>query len=180
MLMRCFQRLSLKASASMVCCRISLSSFGMRVGVRLVGSVSHRPRIFGADKSTRSQLLEYSAWSRYSIRISSLFRIASLSSASFFLQSISNLATSISRPQSLTSCQRFVSNSGTSSSGRPLASLTIWRVCGTFSPRNSSPSPYSPSPVLKKRISTSRCRSLRIDSMSAIISVAFVICPLNL
>ena len=92
-----------------------------------------------------------------------------MASSSFmrrFARRLSNLATRMRNPQRRTSCHRFISSSGTSSKGKSFqAALTISRVCGTFRPRNSSPSPYSPLPVLKKRIRISLCFSSRSDSI---------------
>ena len=90
--------------------------------------------------------------------------------------SLSNFATNISKPQSLTSCHLLISSSGTSLNGNSFQTfLTISLVCGTFSPRNSSPSPYSPGPVLKNPMSTRRCSSFRSDSIYAMISLAVII-----
>ena len=91
-----------------------------------------------------------------------------------FVANRSNRDTKMSSPQSRTSCHRDCSSNGTSLSGMSLAARATSRVCGTFSPRNSSPSPYSPRPVLKNRISTCRCSSLRSDSMYSVISLAVV------
>jgi len=102
-----------------------------------------------------------------------------------FVASLSNFSTNTSKPQSLTSCQRFISNSGTSPRGKSLATaFTTSLVCGTFKPKNSSPSPYSPGPVLKKPMSTLRCSSFLSSSMwaimsSAVVILAFVLCFIN-
>ena len=82
--------------------------------------------------------------------------MAFASFANRFVPNFSNCATNSSNPQSLTSCQCDISSSGTSSSGVSLAAFTTSLVCGTFSPKNASPSPYSPGPVLKNRINTCR------------------------
>ena len=96
--------------------------------------------------------------------------------AAVLFVSISNFATSISNPQSLTSCHLLISSSGTSLKGKSFHTfLTTSLVCGTLSPRNSSPSPYSPSPVLKNPISIRRCSSFRSDSIYAIISLAVIV-----
>ena len=164
--MRCFHRQGLAARASKV----------SRLSPRRVGNSSQYPRIFGAERSTRSQLLACSACLRYIATMASRPSIAASSLAKRFVASLPNLSTSISSPQSLTSCQHDMSNCGTSSSGvSATASFTTSRVCGTLSPRNSSPSPYWPGPVLKKPMSTCRCFSLRNDSMYPIISLAVII-----
>ena len=147
-----------------------------RLSPKRVGSNSQWPRILGADKSTRSQLLARSACCRYIVTISSRALMAVSSFSSRFFAHRLNFSTSMSSPHSLTSCHCDRSSSGTSSRGVSRSvSLTIWRVWGTFSPRNSSPSPYWPGPVLKKPISTCRCRSLRCDSIYPMISLAVII-----
>ena len=176
--MRCFHRLSLCAKSSSTCRLYSPSSFGGRSGWRLRfdGNSNQCPKIFGADKSTKSQLFARSAYCRYKVRISSRFLIATALCSNRLVASFSNLSTSISSPQSLTSCHFDINNSGTSSRAKSFATaFTISLVCGTFSPKNSSPSPYSPGPVLKNPMSTRRCSSFCNDSMYAIISLAFII-----
>ena len=53
--------------------------------------------------------------------------------------------------------------------------LTTLRVCGHLIPRNLSPSPYSPPPVLKNLERNSLCTGSRIEVIKSIISCALVI-----
>ena len=161
---------------------------------RLVGSNSQYPKILCTERSTRSQLFARSAYLRYIVKISSRPRIAFSSFSSRLVASFSNFATRISNPQSLTSCHFDINSSGTSSmvigsrfmvkGSRFMANaaLTTSLVCGTFSPRNSSPSPYSPGPVLKNPMSIRRCSSFCSDSIYAMISLErmfFITTPLE-
>ena len=183
MLIRCFHKQGLCASSSSTFNLKSLCRPGPppkqgdeRGSPKFVGNNSQCPKILCTDKSTRSQLFARSAYLRYIVRISSRPRIAFSSFSRRLVASLSNFATSISNPQSLTSCHFDISNSGTSSKGKSFhTSRTTSLVCGTFSPRNSSPSPYSPGPVLKNPMSTRRCSSFCSDSIYAIISFAVIV-----
>ena len=93
-----------------------------------------------------------------------------LGSAAFISSTMS------SSPHSLTSCHsEYNSFSISPRLTSPFASFTTARVCGTRSPMNLSPSPYSPFPVLKNRHNTSRCFSSDMESSVSVISFAVVI-----
>ncbi len=107
----------------------------------LLRSRSQAPTIWCAERSTRSQLLMN--------RVFAMYRPYTL----FFSASSPRAKASISRNRasSRSSWKGERSSLRHCVSDVPRCSFAVFLMTGTRTPRNRSPSPYSPGPVLKKR-----------------------------
>lgn len=165
--MRCSHRFSLAANRSRI------SREGMEPLLR--GWSIHVPRMYPHDRSTKSQLLAQRACLRNK-RTISVRRSACVVGCSRFLGIAAFISsTRRSRPHRRASChgERRRDEISSKEMLRPTI-LTTDLVCGTFSPKNLSPSPYCPFPVLKNRDRMIRCLSSAIDCKVDIISRAVV------